>query len=208
VSRPAEMSTDKAPREHLHTRDWHQLADEDATAEWVQAAVFAAGADVVADGTCLGPVKIAGGVVVPFATFDEEVLETRVKLGLEPAVDRLTLRRRLEDGGLPARAPIRDLALVGLLGHTSYTTMARVSGYGTPVLLAYRRHQPDALTVAECDWRDLGLALVDELHATRWLIRPTRGPSSSVTDLRQEQLLEVAWRSHQPRASRPRRLAR
>lgn len=139
---------------------------------------------------------MADATVTAAAVFNDEIVRARTLAGLGPALNRQTLRDRLDMGGLPAASPLTAAVFVGWWGSTSLTSMSRLGGYGQTILLTDSTHL-DPLALAECDWRGIGVAsmtsdrLVEGERAVEWLVRPATPSASDTTNLRFEQLLEL-----------------
>jgi len=159
----------------------------------------------------LGPALLADTTVVPIAVFDREVLELREAEGLEPALDRLTLHTRLELDGWEARSPVESVMFLGLLGRTGLTSLARLGGYGQVTLLSSQTQGISTVDLAECDWRGIGVFVPSAQRATDgvtarggWLLQPERAERQRLTNLRYEQLVDLACRRDVPApANRP-----
>lgn len=140
----------------------------------------------------LRPTTVAGTVVAPIVELNEIVVKARARAGHAPALDRLSLRERLEAGGVGAASPVLDVAFVGVWGRANLTSMARLGGYGRAVLMIAPGDIVDPLELAECDWRGIGVATTGTCGEIEWLVAPTfRYPGESTT-MRYEQLLDLA----------------
>ena len=181
-----------APCERTAQQRWRKLGGDATSVEWAQAAVAAAAAATMVAASLLGPATLADTTVVTAVDFDDAVIDARLRIGLPPALDRATLRERLDGGGTAAAAPVRDAMFFGIWGRTSLTSMSRLGGYGMPVLLSPAHADMDPLALAECDWRGIGIATTDGTGALQWKLPPVPARRRGVTNMRFEQLLDLA----------------
>lgn len=172
----------------------------------------------------LGPVVVGDAMVVTLVVVDDDLVEARAQAGVAPALDRITLRERLEQGGRMAVSPVREVAFVGVWGRTDLTGLTRLGGYGETLLIVPPATVPDPVELAECDWRGVGVLQTTEpmtepmtghtrsqdgarpareesqvcsedLVPARWLVMPGVRPRPWATSMRYEQLLELAMRA-------------
>lgn len=181
-----------APCERAAQQRWQTLVGDATRVAWAQAAVAGLAAETMIDASILGPATIADTTVVTAVDFDDAVIDARLRTGLLPALDRATLRERLDGGGTAAAAPVRDAMFFGIWGRTSLTSMSRLGGYGMPVLLSPAHADMDPLALAECDWRGIGVAAADGAGAFQWKLRPVPARRNGLTNMRFEQLLDLA----------------
>jgi hypothetical protein len=210
-------TTSGALIERARTRSWAQMAGGSEQASWLLASVngllddlgdrsgrggsCTVQSDGVAGPYVLGPAMFADTTVVPIVAFDEEVLEHRAAEGLAPALNRLTLHARLEVAGWEARSAIESVMFVGLWGRTDLTSLTRLGGYGPVVMLISQAQVISPIDLAECDWRGVG-AFAPRAHCTSggaavdggWLLEPERTAAHRVTNMRYEQLVDLAAR--------------
>lgn len=149
----------------------------------------------------LGPAMFADTIVVPIVVFDEAVVERRAAEGLAPALDRLTLHARLDHAGWEARSPIVSVMFAGLWGRTDLTSLTRLGGYGQVVMLISPTQVISPIDLAECDWRGVGIftpstqrAMDGATASCGWLLEPERPAPHRVTNMRYEQLVDLAGR--------------
>lgn len=180
-----------SPCERAQQR-WRKLVGDVTRIAWVQATVAAAAAESMADPVMLGPATLADTMVVLAVDLDEAVVNARLRCGLLPALDRVTLRQRLDHGGTAAAAPVREAMFFGVWGRTSLTSMSRLGGYGMPVLLSSAHTGLDPIGLSECDWRGIGVATTDGNGALQWQLPPVRARKGGRTNMRFEQLLDLA----------------
>ena len=181
-----------APCERAAQQRWRKLVGDATSVAWAQATVVAAVAETMIDPSMLGPATLADTTVVTAVDFDDAVIDARLRFGLLPALDRATLRERLDGGGTAAAAPVREAMFFGIWGRTSLTSMSRLGGYGMPVLLSPAHADLDLLALAECDWRGIGVATTDDAGALHWNLPPVPARKNGLTNMRFEQLLDLA----------------
>jgi hypothetical protein len=181
-----------APCERAAQQRWQQLVGDATSVAWAEAAVAGLVAETMIDASILGPATIADTTVVTAVDFDDAVIDARLRTGLLPALDRATLRERLDGGGTAAVAPVRDAMFFGIWRRTSLTSMSRLGGYGMPVLLSPAHADMDPLALAECDWRGIGVATADGAGAFQWKLPPAPPRRNGLTNMRFEQLLDLA----------------
>lgn len=187
--------SDSSPREVLPRREWRHVGGGTAQGIWLRDAVQTLVLKQGGGWRALTPATIAGANVVPMVELDERVVNARARSGHAPALDRLSLRERLEAGGLWAAPPVLDVAFVGVWGRASLTAMARLGGYGRAVLMVTPGDIAEPLELAECDWRGVGVATTGTFGEIEWLVPSTfRYPGESTT-MRYEQLLDLALES-------------
>lgn len=174
----------------------------------------------------LGVTQLTGGLVLPLVQWNDDCLTWRERAGVLPAVDRLTLRARLDGGGAPASSPVGRAVFVSLQSPQALNALSRLAGYGTTVALhldpsglgmqspSRQSNGPvDLFTAAECEWRgislvhvwDGGLDVIVDAAATHYQSRdpdastrqvePALPASTGRTNLRHEQLLDLAMRT-------------
>ena len=180
------------PREVLPRREWNHAGGGIAQGAWLRGAVQTLLSSRGAGWRSLGPASIAGAVVVPIVELDEKVVTARAQAGQAPALDRLSLRGRIEAGGVGAKSPVLDAAFVGVWGRAGLTPMARLGGYGRAVLMVARGEGVDPLELAECDWRGIGVASIGINGEIEWLVPSTFQGTGKLTTMRYEQLLDLA----------------
>lgn len=181
-----------APCEGAAQQRWRTLVGDATRVAWAQAIVDAAAAESMTDPVVLGPATLADTTVIPAVDFNDAVVDARLRGGLLPALDRLTLRQRLDHGGTAAAAPVREAMFFGVWGRTSLTSMSRLGGYGMPVLLSSAQASLDPIGLAECDWRGIGVATTDTNGALQWHLAPAQARKDGRTNMRFEQLLDLA----------------
>jgi len=183
-----------AVRERLVSRSWPQLAGSACSAWWLREIIDAVREDSYPAQLCLGPVAMVDAVVVPLVAFDDEVVGARMRVGLEPALDRLSLRERLDGQGNGAVTPVVDATFLGVWARTSLSALARLGGYGEVALLVPDGASPTMIELAECDWRGIGVATVGSGGEVDWLVSAARPVHRNRwTNMRAEQLLDLAF---------------
>lgn len=180
------------PCERATQRRWRKLVGDATRVTWAQATVVAAAAESMTDPVMLGPATLADTTVALAVDFDDAVVDARLRCGLLPALDRVSLRQRLDHGGTAAAAPVREAMFFGVWGRTSLTSMSRLGGYGMPVLLSSAQARLDPIGLAECDWRGIGVATTDGNGALQWQLPPMPARKDGRTNLRFEQLFDLA----------------
>jgi hypothetical protein len=183
-----------APCERLTLRKWRTLAGAEPV-RWVRDAVEAVRTHSHPGATAIGPAVIADATVATVVTFDHEVLARRERDGVSPALDRLTLRGRLAGHGPDAQSPVRRAQFISVWGRASLTSLSRLGGYGQPLLLVTPWMQLDDLDLAECDWRGIGVVQVGPHAHLDWLVSPTVPEPAIWTNMRFEQLVDLAGAS-------------
>lgn len=181
-----------APCEGAVQKRWRTLMGDVARVEWAKAIVDAAAAESMTNPVVLGPAMLADTTVIPAVDFDDAVVDARLTCGLLPALDRVTLRQRLDQGSTAAAAPVREAMFFGVWGRTSLTSLSRLGGYGMPVLLSSPQASLDPIGLAECDWRGIGVATTNSNGAIHWHLAPAQARKDGRTNMRFEQLLDLA----------------
>lgn len=205
-----------AVQERLTQCEWSAFAGlrEDGTegplgASWCRDALIELTAREYVGAMALGPVVVGDAMVVALTVVDDDLVEARSQVGVAPALDRITLRERLEEGGRMAVSPVREVAFVGVWGRTDLTGLTRLGGYGETLLIAPPATVLDPVELAECDWRGVGVLQTavptasqdssqvcsEDLRSTRWSVMPGVRPRPWATSMRYEQLLELALRA-------------
>lgn len=200
-----------AARERLVQREWSVFtgerdsgADGSLDASWCRNALIELMAREYVGAMALGPVVVGDATVVALVVIDDDRVEARARAGVAPALDRITLRERLEQGGRMAVSPVREVAFVGVWGRTDLTGLTRLGGYGETMLIAPPATVLDPVELAECDWRGVGVlqaAVPADIGGTHWHVMPGVRPRPWATNMRYEQLLELAMRT--PTSLRP-----
>lgn len=194
-----------AVRERLVQREWSTFtgerdsgADRSREASWCRNALVELVAREYVGAMALGPVVVGDATVVVLVALDDDLVEARARAGAEPALDRITLRERLEQGGHMAVSPVREVAFVGVWGRTNLTGLTRLRGYGETLLIAPPETLLDPVELAECDWRGIGVlqaAVPTDPDGTHWHVMPGVRQRPWATNMRYEQLLELAMRT-------------
>lgn len=184
--------SDSSHREALPRREWSHAGGGVSQGTWLRDAVQALVLNQGAGWRALGPATVAGAVVVPMVELDEMVVHARALAGQAPALDRLSLRERLEAGGIGAASPVLDVAFVGVWGRANLASMARLGGYGRAVLMVAPGDIVDPVELAECDWRGVGVATTTTCGEIEWLVASTFKHPGGSTTMRYEQLLDLA----------------
>lgn len=184
--------SDSSPREALPRREWSHAGGGVSQGAWLRDAIQMLVLNQGAGWRALRPATVAGAVVVPMVELDEMVVNARARAGQAPALDRLSLRERLEAGGVAAASPVFDVAFVGVWGRANLTSMARLGGYGRAILMVSPGTIVDPLELAECDWRGVGVATTGTCGEIEWLVPSTFRHPGQATTMRYEQLLDLA----------------
>ncbi len=189
----------RARRESVSQRPWTSVRRWPDSSS-VREAVHRLRASVAPAATCLGPVFMADGLVVPLVTWNAGVLAQRIRSDdHHPAIDRLTLRHRLDASDHAALSPVSEVVFIGFWAPSALDVLGRLRGYGRTILLLWSGQDLDDLAAAECDWRGISVASVNRKQELRWLVETETEPSlcafDRFTNLRCEQLLDVAQRA-------------